>query len=278
MLTRRTSLLAGATLLAAPALRSAAAQVPSTWDQIQSTRTLRIGVTAAEPWFYKDPASNTWSGAATGIGQKLAEALNVRLEPVETTWGNSIAAIQANQIDVMFVLDPTEQRRQAIDFPDAPLLYYALGALLRSGQTVSEWSELNKAGTRIAVTLGTSIDRFATENLGQATIDRFASNDEAVAAFMARRVDVVMQFHPALIAQRARVRTGTIVLPKPVNAVPTSAGIRKQDDTRWKDWLNTKLREFYDNGTTRSVFEAYLRSRNIDPATTPGITRDTWHI
>ena len=202
----------------------------------------------------------------------------MRLEPVETTWANSIAAIQANQIDVMFVLDPTDQRRQAIDFPDAPLLYYALGAMLRSGQTISEWSELNRAGTRVGVSLGTTIDRFATENLPQATIERFASNDETVAAFMARRVDVVMQFHPALIAQRARVRTGTIVLPRPVNAVPTSAGIRRQPDTRWKDWLNGKLREFYDNGTTRGVFEAYLRSRNIDPATTPGITRENWGI
>ena len=69
MLTRRTTLLAGATLLAAPALRQAGAQAPSTWDQIQSTRTLRIGVTAAEPWFYRDPGSSTWSGAATGIGR-----------------------------------------------------------------------------------------------------------------------------------------------------------------------------------------------------------------
>lgn len=280
-LSRRGSLrLAGAIGLAPalPSIRRAVAQPASTWDGIQSSRTLRIGVTAAEPWFYKDPATQQWGGAAIAYGQKLAEALGVSMTPVETTWGNSIAALQANQIDIMFVLDPTEQRRQAIDFPDAPLLYYALGALLRSGLQVKDWSDLDKPGLRIGLSLGTSIDRFATEKLPQATIERFASNDETVAAFAARRVDAVLQFHPALIAQRARLRLGTVVLPRPANAVPTSAGIRKEADTRWKDWLNGRLKEFYDNGTTRDVFEAYLRSRNIDPATTPGITRETWNL
>ncbi|WP_426958940.1 transporter substrate-binding domain-containing protein [Muricoccus radiodurans] len=275
-LRRRGLLLTGAAGLAAP--RLGLAQPASTWDAIRSRGDLRIGVTAAEPWFYKDPASERWSGAATAYGQKLAEELGVRMTPVETTWGNSIAAIQANQIDIMFVLDPTPQRREAVDFPDSPFLYYALGALLRSGLQVTEWPELNRAGLRLGVTLGTTIDRFATENLSQATIERFASNDEAIAAFAARRVDAVMQFHPALIAQRVRLRLGTIVLPRPVNAVPTSAGIRKEADTRWKDWLTAKFREYYDNGTTKSLFEAYLRSRNIDPATTPGVTREHWGL
>ncbi|WP_431283608.1 transporter substrate-binding domain-containing protein [Humitalea sp. 24SJ18S-53] len=279
MLKRRDLLLAGGgVLLSAPLLRPARAQDASTWAQIRTRGTLRIGVTAAEPWFYKDPASERWSGAATAYGEKLAEVLGVRMVPVETTWGNSIAAIQANQIDIMFVLDPTDQRRQAIDFPDSPLLYYALGAMTRGPAQVADWSELNRAGVRIGLSLGTTIDRFATENLPLATIERFASNDETVAAFAARRVDVVMQFHPALIAQKARLRMGTISLPKPVNAVPTSAGIRKEPDRQWKDWLTARFTEFYDNGTTRSLFEAYLRSRNIDPATTPGITRETWSL
>lgn len=274
---RDLALAAGAAALL-PAIRHAAAQPASTWDAIKSRGDLRIGVTSAEPWFYKDPATERWSGAATAYGAKLAEALGVRLNPVETTWGNAIAAIQANQIDVMFVLDPTPERRQAVDFPDAPFLYYAMGAMLRNGLQVAEWSELNKPGVKLGVTLGTSIDRFATANLAQATIERFASNDEAVAAFAARRVDAVLQFHPALIAQKARLRLGNIVLPRPVAPVPTSAGIRKEADTRWKDWLDARFREYYDDGTTKTLFETYLRSRNIDPATTPGVTREGWGL
>jgi len=46
----------------------------------------------------------------------------VELETVEVTWGTAVSALQANQIDIMFVLDATPERALAIDFPSQPLL------------------------------------------------------------------------------------------------------------------------------------------------------------
>jgi Bacterial extracellular solute-binding proteins, family 3 len=88
---------------AAPAQQSA-----STWQQIKQRGELRIGVTPGEPWFFKDPASGQWSGIGYRMGQQIAKDLGVKLVPVETTWGNSIAAIQANQIP------PRSARRRSI--------------------------------------------------------------------------------------------------------------------------------------------------------------------
>src|SRR5262249_55646666 len=68
----------------------------STWQQIKSSGALRIGVTPGEPWYFKDPASGQWSGIGYRMGQQIAQDLGVKLVPVETTWGNSIAALQAN--------------------------------------------------------------------------------------------------------------------------------------------------------------------------------------
>jgi len=48
--------------------------------------------------------------------------LRVELETVEVTWGTAVSALQANQIDIMFVLDATPERALAIDFPSQPLL------------------------------------------------------------------------------------------------------------------------------------------------------------
>jgi polar amino acid transport system substrate-binding protein len=86
-------------------------------QQIKQKGELRIGVTPGEPWFFKDPGSGAWSGIGYAMGQQVAKDLGVKLVPVETTWGNSIAAIQANQIDVMFVLDATDERKKASTFP-----------------------------------------------------------------------------------------------------------------------------------------------------------------
>ena len=69
----------------------------STWQQIKQRGELRIGVTPGEPWYFKDPASGQWSGIGYRMGQQIAKDLGVKLVPVETTWGNSVAAIQANQ-------------------------------------------------------------------------------------------------------------------------------------------------------------------------------------
>jgi len=121
--------------LLAVAFTAGVAHAQSTMQQIKQKGELRIGVTPGEPWFFKDPASGAWSGIGYAMGQQVAKDLGVKLVPVETTWGNSIAAIQANQIDVMFVLDATDERKKAVDFPDAPFFWYATGSRRRTGPT-----------------------------------------------------------------------------------------------------------------------------------------------
>lgn len=251
-------------------------QDASTLDQVKARKQLRIGVTSAEPWFFKDPLSEKWTGVGVAMGEKLAANLGVEMVPVETTWANAVAALQANQIDLMFVLDPTEERRKAIDFPDAPLFYYAMGALIRENTPFASWTMIDKPGTRIGVTLGTSLDKNVTAMATSATINRFSNNDEAIAAFAAKRVDVVVQFHPALVVQYARLKLGKVILPEPVTPVATSAGLRKEQSTAFRDWVNTQFAELYKAGVPNQLFTTYLKSKNIDATGIPGLMKEAW--
>jgi len=250
----------------------AAAQ--STAQQIKQKGELRIGVTPGEPWFYKDPGSGEWSGIGFRMGQQVAKDMGVKLVPVETTWGNAVAAVQANQIDVMFVLDATDERKKAIDFPDAPFFWYAQGVLLKDGLKAKTWSDLDRDDMRIAVTLGTAPDRELTKRMTKAKIERFANMDEAIAAFYAGRVDAASFYHPALVMQQARVKKGTVVIPEPVVALPTSAGIRREDDKAFRDFLNVEFDKYYKNGQTQKFYEEFLVSRGIDPAKAPPIVKE----
>ncbi|MEI4484873.1 transporter substrate-binding domain-containing protein [Frigidibacter sp. MR17.14] len=275
MITRRSLI---GTAVAASALVAGAgiALAETALDSVKASGSLRVGVTPADPWFFKDPIAGDWSGVGVEMGKAMAEKLGVTFEPVETTWGNSVAAIQAGQIDVMFVLDATDERRKAIDFPEAPLFYYAMGALIQDGMEVKTWEDLNKEGTTVGVTLGTTVDKLLTEKLAKAKIERFASNDEAVAAFVSRRVDAVSQFHPALIVQVSRIGTGKVVLPEEIHAVPTSVGLPKAADPSFKDWVSDFIATAYGDGTTKSIFEGYIRTKGIDPATVPGLVKEDW--
>lgn len=253
-----------------------AQQPTSTWQQIKQRGELRIGVTPGEPWYFKDPATGEWSGIGYRMGQQIAKDLGVKLVPVETTWGNAVAAIQANQIDVMFVLDATDERKKAVDFPDAPFFWYAQGVLVRDGLQAASWADLNRDNVRIAVTLGTAPDRDITQRLPKARIERFQNMDEAIAAFYAGRVDGAAFYHPALVMQQARVKKGQVVIPQPVVALATSAGIRREDDKSFRDFLDKEFAKYYKDGETQKFYEEFLAFRHIDSKKAPPIIKEQW--
>jgi len=255
---------------------TADAQGKSTWQAIKDRGSLRIGVTQAPPWFYKNPAGTEWTGLGSAVGKAMAKELGVKFEPVEVTWGTSIAALQANKIDVMFVLDATPKRALAIDFPAQPLLYYALAVLADDDMKITNWSDLNKKSTKLAVTQGTTMDIYVTKHLPMATILRFPSNGESVAAFQSKRVNAVSLFHPPLIAMRKKIGRGQIVLPAPVRQSASSAGVRREADKTWRDWVNTAVAYYYATGQTQVWYEDFLKSFGVDPSTVPAIRREDW--
>ena len=73
----------------------ALAQGSSSLAAIKQRRVLRVGVTQAPPWYSKDPRTGEWSsGLGVSMGKSMANALGVKFEAVEVTWGTAIAALQ----------------------------------------------------------------------------------------------------------------------------------------------------------------------------------------
>jgi len=272
---RRRMIMAGiaAVMLGLPA--GTALSQEGTMAQVQANGALRVGVTQAPPWYSKDPISGEWSGGlGVSMGQAMADALGVAFEPVEVTWGTAVAALQANRIDLMYVLDATEERRQALAFPETPLLYYSLAILARDDLEVTDWTDLNQPEIRISVPQATSMDAFLTANVPDADIQRFPGNPEAIAAFQAGRVDAVTLFHPPLIAARQRLGRGQIIVPQPVESRPSSVGLRQEESTEFLDWVNEQIGEYYQSGQTQAWYEEFLTEFGLDPATVPPIMRE----
>ncbi len=248
----------------------------STWDAVKKRGSLRVGVTQAPPWFFNKPGTKDWTGLGASIGKAMAGTLGVKFEPVEVTWGTAVSALQANKIDVMFVLDATPKRALAIDFPAQPLLFYALAVLADDDLKISKWQDLNKKSIKLAVTQGTTMDRYVSARLDKAEILRFPTNGESVAAFQSRRVNAVSLFHPPLISMRQKIGRGQIVLPAPVRQSASSAGVRREVDKTFRDWVNTAIAYYYNTGQTQKWYEEFLVSFGVDPSTVPAIRREDW--
>ncbi len=271
---RSFSVLFGATVTSALVARAGPAFAAGTLEEVKARGSLRVGVTQAPPWFSKDPATGEWnSGVGVSAGEAMAAALGVKFEPVEVTWGTSIAALQSNKIDIMFVLDATEERKKAADFPESPLLYYSLAVLARDDLPVAKWEDLNKPDIKISVPQATSMDKFLSENVSKADIQRFPGNTEAIAAFQSGRVDAVCLFHPPLIAARKKLGSGKIVVPTPVKSNPTSAAVRK-GDTEFVNFVDGQLKDWYQSGKIQTWYEQFLTSFGLDPKAAPPIIKE----
>lgn len=274
-LDRRTALTGiSASALAIFLPNSVLAQSGGTLDQIKQRGSIRIGVTQAPPWFSKDPKSGEWSsGFGISMGKAMASSLGVKLETVEVTWGTAIAALQANKIDIMYMLDATPERAQAVDFPQSPLLYYSLAVLARDDLPAAQWSDLDKVGVRIAVPQASSMDKFVSEFASKATIQRFPGNAEAIAAFQSGRADAVSLFHPPLLVARKALGNGKIVVPKPAKFQASSAALRK-DDKPFRDFVDNTFATHYKSGQTQKWYEEFLVSFGLDPKASPAVMKE----
>lgn len=274
---RRQTFSALAALAAAPWLpaRVAQAQSGGTLALVKQRGTLRVGVTQAPPWYSKDPKTGEWSsGLGVSMGRSMAGALGVKFEPVEVTWGTAIAALQGNKIDIMYMMDATPERAQAVDFPTSPLLFYSMAVLARDDLPVRQWSDLDAPGVRIAVPQASSMDRFVTETVPKAAIQRYPGNPEAIAAFQAGRADAVCLFHPPLLAARQRLGTGKIVVPLPAQSVASSAAVRKEDDKAFVAWVDQSIAESYRSGQTQKWYEEFLAGFGLDPKAAPPVMKE----
>jgi polar amino acid transport system substrate-binding protein len=270
----RRSLFAVAAASAAALTISFAARAEGTLEAIKKRGTFRIGVTQAPPWFSKDPKSGEWaSGLGISMGKAMAQTLGVKMETVEVSWGNSIAALQGDKIDIMFTIDATAERRQAVDFPTAPLLYYSLAVLAKDDLAVKTWQDLDKPGVRIAVPQASSMDRFVTEHASKADIQRFPDNAAAIAAFQSGRVDAVCLFHPPLLAARQRLGKGKIVVPTPAQIQASSTALRK-GDAEFAAWVDKQLVTYYESGQTQKWYEQALSEFGLDPKLAPPIMKE----
>ncbi len=251
------------------------AQAGGTLAAVRQRGVLRVGVTQAPPWYSKDLKSGEWTtGLGVSMGKAMAASLGVKFEAVEVTWGTAIAALQGNKIDLMYMLDATPERAQAVDFPTAPLLYYSLAVLAKDDLSVRSWADLNNDKVRIAVPQASTMDKFVSETTPKAQIQRFPGNAEAIAAFQAGRADAVCLFHPPLLAARQRLGAGKIIVPTPVRLQASSVAVRKEDDKSFLNWVDQSIAAHYKAGQTQKWYEEFLTGFGLDPKTVPPVMKE----
>lgn len=133
---------------------------------------LRVGLYPGSPSsLIGDPASGQAKGLGYDLGAEMARRLGVVFEPVVFAKNaDLLAALKLGQVDVSFT-NATPERAKDLDFSPT-LLEVEKGYLVPAASPVSTQSDLDRAGTRIGVSQGSSTERELSGQFKQAVVLR----------------------------------------------------------------------------------------------------------
>jgi polar amino acid transport system substrate-binding protein len=258
-----------ASALTAPAAAQAAAD--NTLDRVRADKVMRIAVLPGElPYFSKDLATGTWSGFAIEMANDIAKLLDVKLDYIESTYGNSILDLQSNKIDLGFALNPTPQRALVVDFCGA-VFQHPFGAMLKKGLDAKTWADISKPSVNIAVDAGSANETVARRFAPNATIKSLKSRDEVMLEMASGRVDVVVNaLVLGLTAIAKNPSLGTYkILQSPAVAIASSMAVRREADKRWRDFLAVWVEYNRGIGQMREWFVKGLSLSGVKPEDVP---------
>ncbi|MFA5522429.1 MAG: transporter substrate-binding domain-containing protein [Castellaniella sp.] len=243
----------------------------STLERVRRTKKMRIAALVGEPpYFVRDPFTKEWSGACVEMAKDIAGILDVDLEYVDSTYGNSVIQLQTGKVDIALALTATPQRALSIGFTH-PTYLHPYGLVAAEHVNVSKWSELNNPDLRIAVDLGSTQEMAARRFAPKAKITAFASRDEVTMALQSKKVDCAV--FAALLGLTAVKKNPNIgkfsMLSDPVLGLTSNFAIAKEEDTGWRDFLNVWMDYNRDLGQISSWIMDSLALAGIEPGDVP---------
>lgn len=259
----------GLAAIAAPVFAAPAAA--DTIDEIRTRGALRIPAIVNEaPYFSKDPRTNEWSGLVIDMAGDIAKALDVELEIVESTWGNSILDVQSGKVDMAFAATATAERSLAVTFSDPT--YYNSFVIISADDKINgkSWTELNSPDYTFAVDIGSSQDLITYKFLPDAKILRFQTRDEAIVAATTGKADgLVNTLFNGLVMSKRTPALGKVNVPTPTLSTPSSIALNYSTDERWKTFVSTWANYNRRIGNVQTMFLENLAPFGITASDLP---------
>jgi polar amino acid transport system substrate-binding protein len=247
------------------------AQSESTMERVKRTKIVRTGfVAGAAPYFVKSVATGEWQGFCVDFAHQFADSLGAKLQIVDTTWGNAVLDLQANKIDCMFGMAPTEQRMKTVGFTD-PLFLNTFTLVARKGYDPKTWDEVNQPGSRISVDQGSNQDQFATQTLTKAQLQRFETSGDATLAVQTGRADaqlLVILLGVTVLSKSPQL--GHLIVPTPAATAPTAIGVQKEQDQAFTQHANQWLAKQRASGVIKQTILSNMQKlAGVDPKLFP---------
>jgi polar amino acid transport system substrate-binding protein len=251
--------LAGAAALAACAMQT---PVPASLrSEMAPAGMLRAGVNFGNPVIaQKDPAGGAPRGVGPELARELARRLGVGIEYVTyDTAGKMADAVKQGAWDVAFLAGDPE-RAGEIDF-SAPYVQIEGTYMVRDASPLKRIEDFDRKGVRIGVGNKTAYDLYLTRTLKSAELVRFATSQDAIAEFLAGKLDAVAGVKNPLVAAAAK-NSGVRVIEGNFMVIGQASGVPKGRPAAAR-----YLREFIEDAKASGFVAEALKQSGVTDAT-----------
>ncbi|CCQ72141.1 transporter substrate-binding domain-containing protein [Magnetospira sp. QH-2] len=239
MISRKT-LISAFVAAAVLAITPTVAKAGDKLKEIRDRGTLRMaGILNEDPYFAKDPRSGEWRGFAVEMARDIAKTIGVKLEVVESSWGNSILDVQSGKVDLALALTALPKRAMSIHFT-SPTYYNSFVIISpKSALKGKNWAELNDPSHTFAVDLGSAQDNITKQYLPKANILRFKTRDEAIIAVATGKAEgLINTVLNGMVMTKKNKALGMVYVPHPVLSSPSVIGLNHNTDSTWKGFVS----------------------------------------
>jgi polar amino acid transport system substrate-binding protein len=188
------------------------------------TGTLRAAINVGNPILAnRDAGTGEPVGVSVDLAQEFARRLGLPVELVVVRQAAaSVEAVRSEQADLgFFAIDPA--RSDGLLFT-APYVLIEGSYLVPTGSALSGNEEVDRAGHRVSVTLGSAYDLFLSRELQHAQIVRFERAAPAIAAVRTGEVEVAAGIRRLLEVEADRA-PGVRVLPGRFMVIQQAMGL-----------------------------------------------------
>lgn len=259
MISRRGTLSAAAAMSLAMPLRPTAgrAQARQIIAGLQKRGSIRIATLAGNPPYSNFKADGTPSGYDIEIGQMLAAALKVKPEWVVVDAPGRISALQSGAADASIAnFTDTIERSIAIAFT-RPYIVVGSTYMVTRPSALQTVEQANKAGIKVAVLRGSTLDEVSHRVTPNATTVPFETTADGFQALKSGQVDTQIFDSPQNAAFMSREGAKFRNLPGSWSFEEICIGV-PAGDVDWLRIVDTFVRQLVNSGENARLFKKYF--------------------
>ncbi len=247
-------------LLVVVVLIACSSSVDPTWQRLQETGTLRVGMDASFPPFEYIAADGALAGLDVDLAQEIARRLD--LEPrfvANLPYDGLYDALKAERVDLVvsaLTVDPSRMEDYAYS-----RTYFDAGHVLvsRTGEeSVASMTQLS--GHRLTVVLGTEGDREGrrwARRQADLTLVQYRTPDQALSAVEDGEAEVALVDHVSAL-EVVGEKSDLVIVGEPVTEVPYACAMRRES-VQLLQAVNGALAAMEDDGTMDALIAEWLR-------------------